>query len=60
MQKTYPCERNIVLMIAGYALLAAGIILLFVCIPGWVWLALVGVVLMAAGILLLKLSHVWR
>ena len=60
MEKVYPCERNVGLMIAGYVLLAVGIILLFVCIPGWVWLALLGVVLMAAGTLLLKLSHVWR
>ncbi|MDD6142424.1 MAG: hypothetical protein PUD16_02870 [bacterium] len=60
MEKVYPCGRNTGLMIAGYVLLAAGIILLFVCIPGWVWLALLGVLLMAAGTLLLKLSHVWR
>lgn len=60
VEKVYPCQRSAGLMIAGYALLAAGIILLFVCIPGWVWLALLGVGLIAAGTLLLKLSHVWR
>lgn len=60
MERIYPCERKSGLMAAGYALLTVGIILLFVCIPGWVWLALLGVLLMAAGTLLLKLSRVWR
>lgn len=44
----------------GYALLAAGVILLFVCIPGWVWLALIGVGLIAAGWLVLKMCSAWR
>ncbi|MBR5548085.1 MAG: hypothetical protein IKU70_14060 [Clostridia bacterium] len=44
----------------GYLLLTAGIILLFVCIPGWAWLALIGVALMAAGWLILRLCSTWR
>jgi len=44
----------------GYVLLAAGIILLFICIPGWAWLALIGVALMAAGWLILRMCTTWR
>lgn len=47
-------------MIAGYALVVLGIILLFACIPCWAWLALLGLGLMIAGVLLLKLSKAWR
>lgn len=59
-ERCYPCSLNTGLTAAGYVLLAAGAILLFACIPGWVWLALLGVVLMAAGVLLLKMSNAWR
>lgn len=48
------------MMIAGYALVIVGIILLFVCIPCWAWLALLGVGLMIAGVLLLRISKAWR
>lgn len=44
----------------GYVLLAGGIILLFICIPGWAWLALIGVLLIAAGWLVLKMCSTWR
>ena len=56
--RAYPCRSCASLI--GYALLAAGVILLFVCIPGWVWLALTGVGLIAAGWLILKLCSAWR
>lgn len=60
VEKCYPSGPNRLLTAAGYAALAAGVLLLFVCIPGRVWLALVGVGLMAAGWFLLKLSNAWR
>ena len=41
-------------------LLAAGIVILFVCIPHWVWLALLGVGLIALGWIVLRLSNAWR
>ena len=56
--RSYPCRSSAALI--GYVLLAAGIILLFVCIPAWAWLALLGVGLIAAGWLILKLCSVWR
>lgn len=60
MQKCYPAGQNKWLTIVGYVLLAAGLILLFVCIPGWAWAALIGVALIAAGGFLLRLSNAWR
>ena len=43
-----------------YALLALGVLLLFLCIPCWAWLALLGLGLIVAGALLLRLSKAWR
>lgn len=59
-ERCYPTGASTPLMIAGYALVALGIILLFVCIPCWAWLALLGVGLMVAGVLVLRLSKAWR
>lgn len=58
--KCYPSDNNVVLMIVGYAFLLVGVILLFVCIPGWAWVALLGLVFLIAGYLLLKISRAWR
>lgn len=58
MHKHYP-SRSCAAPV-GYVLLAAGAILLFACIPGWAWLALLGVLLMAAGWLVLKMCNTWR
>lgn len=60
VEKCYPSGKNTPLMIAGYALLALGVLLLFLCIPCWAWLALLGLGLIAAGALLLRLSKAWR
>lgn len=35
VEKCYPSGKNTPLMIAGYALLALGVLLLFLCIPCW-------------------------
>ncbi|MBQ8150538.1 MAG: hypothetical protein IJ041_08475 [Clostridia bacterium] len=58
-QKCYPGSRK-ALRIAGIVLLAAGILLVFCCIPAWAWLALLGVLLMAAGFVLLRISQTGR
>jgi len=60
MERCYPCRWNAGLMAVGYGLLIAGVILLFACIPGWVWLALIGLVLIILGVALLKVSKAWR
>ena len=41
------------LRILGVVLIAAGLVLLFLCIPGWAWAALIGAALVAAGYCLL-------
>ncbi|MBQ7849121.1 MAG: hypothetical protein IJ343_05310 [Clostridia bacterium] len=33
----------------GIILIAAGMVLLFLCIPGWAWAALIGAALVMAG-----------
>jgi hypothetical protein len=49
-----------VLQIIGLVLIAIGLLLLFLCIPGWAWAALIGIILIMAGYLLLRLSGVGR
>lgn len=39
----------------GAVLLAAGLLLLFLCVPGWAWAALVGAMLVAFGLWLITL-----
>ena len=56
-EKCYPAGGSAALTIAGYVLLALGVVLLFACVPFWAWLALVGAALIAAGLLLLKLGR---
>lgn len=60
VQRCYPSGKSTALTVAAYALLALGVLLLFVCIPCWAWLALIGLGLIAAGLLLLKLNSAWR
>ena len=45
------------LAVVGIILLAAGLLLMFLCIPGWAWAALAGVLLIAAGCALIHLSR---
>ena len=56
--RRYPCRGGVPIL--GYVFLALGAILLFACIPGWLWLAVIGVGLMAAGWLILKWNDTWR
>jgi len=58
--KCFPAGTNKIFEIVGYVLLIVGVILLFFCIPGWAWLAILGLALIIAGYFLLRLSNVWR
>lgn len=58
-ERCYPC-RSKTLTLAGYVLLATGILLLFLCIPAWAWLALLGILLIAAGFVLLRICQSGR
>ena len=49
------CRGN-ALPTVGIALIAAGLILLFACIPGWAWTAITGLVLIAVGYVLIRLD----
>ena len=40
----------------GFSLIGLGLLLLFLCIPGWAWAALAGCLLVAAGLLLIRVS----
>ena len=51
------CTGQRALMIAGIVLVAAGLIVLLLCIPAWAWAALLGVALAIAGLVLIC---VWR
>jgi len=54
-RRPYPQSRP-PLALAGAVLLAAGLVLLFLCVPGWAWAALLGCVLAAVGAVLIRLS----
>ena len=43
--------------VIGMALIGLGLLLLFLCIPGWAWAALTGCLLVAAGFLLIRVSR---
>ena len=58
-ERCYP-SQNKALTIAGCILLVTGILLLFLCIPVWAWLALFGILLIAAGFVLLRISQSGR
>lgn len=45
---------------AGIALAGLGALLLFLCVPGWAWVALLGFALICTGLLLLRLGKTGR
>lgn len=60
MEKCYPTGRSVPLILAGAALLLAGVVVVFVCIPGWAWCGLIGLALIAAGFVLVRLGSAGR
>ncbi|NCB05095.1 MAG: hypothetical protein EOM69_06185 [Clostridia bacterium] len=56
----YPSSERKPFEVLGYILIGVGVILLFLCIPGWAWVALIGVVMVVLGYFLVKISKAWR
>ena len=48
--RCYKQPGNQALVLAGIVLVGLGVVLLFLCIPGWAWVALLGFVLICAGL----------
>ncbi|MCH5286215.1 MAG: hypothetical protein J1E43_02240 [Christensenellaceae bacterium] len=55
-QKSYKQSARTAQMI-GLVLIGLGLLLLFLCIPGWAWAALAGCLLVAVGFLLIRASR---
>ncbi|MBR6568957.1 MAG: hypothetical protein IKK75_00735 [Clostridia bacterium] len=53
VRRGWECVR-----LAGVVLLTAGLVLMFLCIPGWAWAALLGAALTALGLWLATLG-IW-
>lgn len=53
-------QEDATLTLVGSVLAAAGLLLMFVCIPGWAWAVLAGVALIAAGYALIRLGRTGR
>lgn len=49
-------KRTPTLLLAGLLLLAAGLLLIFLCIPGWAWAALAGALMILSGYALVRLA----
>ena len=49
-----------ILTVAGIVLIGLGLLLIFLCIPGWAWAALGGVALILLGWLLVRVSKCGR
>ena len=51
---SYPTKGSLLARIAGVFLIAAGILLIILCVPLWAWMALIGTALIFIGVLLLQ------
>ena len=52
----YPAKGGKVKRIAGFVLIALGILLICLCVPFWAWWALLGAALIFIGLILLRNS----
>ena len=50
----YPSKKSAAIRIIGFVLVGAGLLLILLCVPGWVWLAFLGAALILAGLLLIR------
>jgi len=51
---SYPSKGSRVARVVGMVLIAAGMLLIVLCVPLWAWLALIGAALIFVGVLLLQ------
>lgn len=54
--QSYRRKPLTILHTLGILLIMMGLLLLFICIPGWAWAAAAGILLIIAGYLLLRLQ----
>lgn len=50
----YPAPRSKALRVIGGVLIAAGVLVILLCVPGWAWLSFVGAALILAGVLMIR------
>lgn len=50
----YPAPRSVLVRALGGALIAAGVLVILICVPFWAWLAIVGAALILLGVLLIR------
>ena len=50
----YSSGKGWIARIAGYLLIAAGAVLILLCVPMWAWLAAIGAVLILLGLFIAK------
>ena len=58
--RCYKQAGNPLLFWTGILLAGIGVVLLFLCIPGWAWVAMLGFALICAGLVLLRLGKAGR
>ena len=51
---SYPSKGSRLARVVGVILIAAGVLLIVLCVPLWAWLALVGAALILIGLLLMQ------
>ena len=50
----YPSVRTAALRVAGAVLIAAGAVLVLLCVPVWAWIAAIGAALIGLGLVLMR------
>jgi len=53
-EASYPSRGSRLARVVGIVLIAAGMLLIVLCVPLWAWLALIGAALIFIGLLLLQ------
>lgn len=53
-QAKFPTKGSTLARAVGIVLIAAGVLLIVLCVPLWAWMALIGAALIFVGVLLLQ------